>query len=190
MPFEFKRFSELPEIILIEPRVFADERGWFMEAYKKSEFARQGINAEFNQDNRSRSTAKGTIRGLHYQNEPAAQGKVVCCIVGEILDVAVDIRKGSPTYGRWVSAVLSEENHRALWIPSGFAHGLCTMAEVTEIGYKVTAEYSASHDRSIRWNDPSIGIKWPTMTPILSKKDAEAPFLRDADNNHIWRPAD
>ena len=190
MPFEFKRFAELCEIVVIEPRVFADERGWFIETYKRSEFAKNGINAEFTQDNHSRSTKKGTIRGLHYQKEEAAQGKLVCCIIGEIFDVAVDIRKGSPTYGKWVSTILSAENHKMLWVPPGFAHGICTTTNIAEIIYKVTAEYSAPHDRSIRWNDPTIAIRWPTTTPIVSKKDAEAPFLVGADNNFVWKRAD
>ena len=190
MPFEFKRFPELSQIVVITPRVFLDERGWFMETYKKSEFAKEGINAEFAQDNHSHSTAKGTIRGLHYQKEPAAQGKLVSCIVGEIFDVALDIRKGSPTYGKWISAILSAENHKMLWIPPGFAHGMCTTTDIADVVYKVTAEYSASHDRCVRWNDPAIAIRWPTMTPSLSMKDAEAPFLSEADNNFVWKRAD
>jgi dTDP-4-dehydrorhamnose 3,5-epimerase len=190
MPFKFKSFSDLPDVVLIEPKAFVDERGWFMESYKRSEFVREGISAEFIQDNHSRSTAKGTIRGLHYQREPAAQGKLVRCLVGKIFDVALDIRKGSPTYAKWVSATLSAENHEMLWIPPGFAHGTCATTDVSEIAYKVTTEYSAPHDRCVRWNDPAIGIKWPTTTPILSKKDAEAPILAEADNNFVWRRAE
>ena len=189
MPFNFKRFDNLPEVILIEPRVFPDERGWFAETYKKSEFGRQGIELDFVQDNHSCSTSRGILRGLHYQNEPAAQGKLVRCILGEIFDVAVDIRKGSPTYGQWVSAILSAQNRIMIWVPPGFAHGVLTTTDIAEIAYKVTFEYSPTHDRGIRWNDPTIGIKWPVVNPILSKKDAEAPMLKDADNDFLWEGA-
>ncbi|HVL49259.1 MAG TPA: dTDP-4-dehydrorhamnose 3,5-epimerase [Candidatus Thermoplasmatota archaeon] len=186
MPFDFKRFDDLPDVILIEPRAFADDRGWFMETYKRSEFVKHGIPTDFVQDNHSRSTAKGTIRGLHYQKNPTAQGKLVRAVVGGIFDVAVDIRKGSPTFGRWVSAELTAENRRMLWVPPGFAHGICTITDVAEIMYKVTAEYNAADDRGIRWNDPTLGIRWPTATPHLSKKDAEAPLLDAAENNFAW----
>ncbi|HXZ90198.1 MAG TPA: dTDP-4-dehydrorhamnose 3,5-epimerase [Candidatus Dormibacteraeota bacterium] len=187
MPFTFKRFERIPEVVLIEPRVFLDDRGWFRETYKKSDFTGQGIAFDFSQDNHSRSTAKGILRGLHFQKEPAAQGKVVRCVAGEIFDVAVDIRKGSPTYAKWVSASLSADNHAMVWVPPGFAHGVLTMSQVTEISYKVTSEYSPSNDRSVRWNDPEIGVKWPVTNPILSKKDAEAPLLKDVDNNFVWK---
>ena len=187
MPFEFKPFEHLPEVIVIEPKAFADERGWFAETYKKSKFTENGIAPEFIQDNHSRSTSKDILRGLHFQKEPAAQGKLVRCIVGEVFDVAVDIRRGSPTYCRWVSTTLSAENKRMIWVPPGFAHGVLTTSVIAEIVYKVTSEYSPNDDRSIRWNDPDIGIKWPVAKPILSKKDAEAPLLRDADNNFVWR---
>ena len=187
MPFNFKRCESIPEVTIIEPRIFSDERGWFAETYKKEEFEGQGINFTFVQDNHSRSTSRGILRGLHFQKEPAAQGKLVRCIVGEIFDVAVDIRKGSPTYGKWVSATLSAENRAMIWVPLGFAHGVLTMTEIAEISYKVTSEYSPSHDRGVRWNDPGIGIKWPIANPILSKKDAEAPLLKDVDNNFVWK---
>ncbi len=187
MPFEFKPFDALPEVIIIEPKAFPDERGWFAETYKKSEFAKYGIASNFPQDNYSRSTSKGILRGLHYQKEPAAQGKLVRCTVGEVFDVAVDIRKGSPTYGKWISATLSAENRHMIWVPPGFAHGVLTTTDIAELMYKVTCEYSQSHDRGIRWNDPAIGVKWPVVDPILSKKDADAPLLKDADNNFVWR---
>jgi len=186
MPFRFKRFDELPDIVIVEPEAVQDARGWFMETYKKSEFSNQGITEDFFQDNHSGSTVKGVLRGLHFQKQPAAQGKLVRCVVGEVFDVAVDIRRGSPTYSRWISAILSEVNRRMMWIPVGFAHGFLTTADVAEIEYKVTAEYSSAHDRAIRWNDPGIGIEWPVRNPMLSKKDAEAPFLKDADNNFVW----
>lgn len=187
MPFRFKRSSMLPDIIIIEPLAVDDERGWFMETYKKSEFSKHGISEDFNQDNHSCSTSKGVLRGLHFQKQPAAQGKLVRCVVGEVFDVAVDIRKGSPTYGRWVSEILSKENRRMIWIPAGFAHGFLTTTDVAEVEYKVTVEYSNSHDRAIRWNDPDIGIEWPARNPILSNKDAQAPFLKEADNDSVWR---
>ena len=187
MTLKFKRFDDLPEVITVEPQVHDDERGWFMETYRKSEFSNQGIVEDFLQDNHSYSSGKAVLRGLHFQKQPAAQGKLIRCVIGEIFDVAVDIRKGSPTYSRWVSATLSTENRRMTWIPVGFAHGFQTITEITEVEYKVTAEYSSEHDRGIRWNDPAIGIKWPVRNPILSRKDAEAPLLKDADNNFEWK---
>jgi len=187
MPFRFKRFENLSEIMLIEPVTFSDERGWFAETYKKHDFEEQGISLDFVQDNHSRSTSRGILRGLHFQNEPAAQGKLVRCIYGEIFDVAVDIRKGSPTYAKWVCATLSADNRAMVWVPPGFAHGVLTMTDIAEITYKVTSEYSPIHDRVVRWNDQYIGINWPISHPILSKKDADAPLLRDADSNFVWK---
>jgi dTDP-4-dehydrorhamnose 3,5-epimerase len=186
MSFTFTPFSKLPEVILIEPKAMVDDRGWFAETYRRSFFTKYGIPFDFPQDNHSYSTSRGVLRGLHFQKEPAAQGKLVRCLVGEAFDVAVDIRMGSPTYRRWVSATLSAENRHMVWVPPGFAHGFLTLTEVTEIAYKVTSEYSPSHDRSIRWNDTTIGIKWPIANPILSVKDANAPFLNDVDNNLVW----
>lgn len=186
MPFKFKRFDNLPEVMIIEPQVFSDVRGWFSETYRRSEFEAQGIAYDFPQDDQSRSTSQGTLRGLHFQKEPAAQGKLIRCILGEVFDVAVDIRKGSPTYAKWASTTLSADNRAMIWVPPGFAHGVLTTSEIAEITYKVTSEYSPNHDRSIRWNDPAIGINWPVATPLLSKKDAEAPLLKDVDNNFVW----
>ena len=188
MPFEFRAFSELPEVVLIEVKEFADERGWFAQTYRKSDFAKHGIPFEFPQDNHSRSTARGILRGLHFQKEPSAQGKLVRCLLGEVFDVAVDIRKGSPTYSKWVSTILSSENRDELWIPPGFAHGFLTLSPITEIAYKTTAEFNPSHDRGIRWNDPTIGIKWPIANPILSLKDENAPLLSEVDNNFVRNP--
>lgn len=185
--FEFRPSVGLPDVIVIEPRASVDERGWFLESYKRSEFEKHGIPFEFVQDNHSHSIAKGILRGLHFQKKPAEQGKLVRCVFGELFDVAVDIRKGSPRYAKWVSATLSAENQRMMWIPPGFAHGYLTMSGVSDVLYKVTCEYSPAHDRSVRWNDPTIGIKWPITNPILSKKDAEAPLLADADSNLVWR---
>ncbi len=187
MPFKFTRFESLPEVTLIEPQVYPDDRGWFAETFRKRDFEAQGITADFVQDNHSRSASRGILRGLHFQKEPVAQGKLVSCVLGEVFDVAVDIRKGSPTFAKWVSANLSADNHVMMWIPPGFAHGFQTISNAAEVFYKVTSEYSPSHDCSIRWNDPAMGINWPIPKPILSKKDAEAPSLKDVDNNFVWK---
>ncbi|MCQ6254061.1 dTDP-4-dehydrorhamnose 3,5-epimerase [Methanocaldococcus sp.] len=184
MPFKFRRL-EIPEVILIEPIVFEDERGFFMETYKYSEFSKFGIKEIFVQDNHSKSK-KGVLRGLHYQKNPNAQGKLVRCIRGEIFDVAVDIRKGSPTFGKWVGVILSEENKKMLYIPKGFAHGFCVLSEEAEVIYKCTAEYSPEDDRGIIWNDKDIGIDWPIKNPILSEKDKKHPPLREADINFVY----
>ena len=186
MPATFRPFPEMPDVVLVEPRAFADERGWFMETYKRSEFEAHGIPHAFAQDNHSRSAKRGVLRGLHYQKDPMAQGKLVRCVAGEIFDVAVDIRRGSPTYGRWVAATLSAENRHALWVPPGFAHGFVTLTELADVTYKTTSEYSAPHDRAIRWDDPALGIRWPVDAPLLSKKDAEAPLLAEADNGFTY----
>lgn len=185
MPFRFQRL-EIPEVVLIEPRVFWDERGFFMETYKLSDFAAFGINEKFVQDNHSRSI-RGVLRGLHYQNPPKAQGKLVRVLAGEIFDVAVDIRKGSPTYGKWVGIKLSAENKRMLYIPPGFAHGFCVLSDVAEVLYKTTAEYDPSCEAGIIWNDPDIGIDWPIKTPIISPKDASWPNLANAVNGFVYK---
>ncbi|MEZ0323909.1 MAG: dTDP-4-dehydrorhamnose 3,5-epimerase [Hydrogenothermaceae bacterium] len=181
MPFEFKML-EIPEVILIKPKVFKDERGFFLEVYKKSDFEKFGIDTDFIQDNHSGSV-KGVLRGLHYQKHPKAQGKLVRCIKGKIFDVAVDIRKNSKTFGKYVFAELSEENKHILWIPKGFAHGFLTLSDYAEIIYKVSgAEYSPEHDAGIIYNDPDINIKWPLeeiKEIILSEKDKKLPKLRD-----------
>lgn len=184
MPFSFKRL-EIPGLIIIEPQVFHDGRGFFMECYKHSEFASHGINNYFIQDNYS-SSKKGVIRGLHYQNPPKAQGKLVRVIAGEIFDVAVDIRKGSPTYGRWVGVILSSDNKKMFYIPPGFAHGFCVLSNKAEVFYKTTSEYSPQHEAGIVWNDPDIGIIWPVTEPIVSLKDASLPSLRDAENKFVY----
>jgi dTDP-4-dehydrorhamnose 3,5-epimerase len=188
MPFEFIK-TEIPDVILIKPKVFSDERGFFMESYKKSEFEKAGIDTDFVQDNHSKSV-KGVLRGLHYQKEPAAQGKLVRCIKGKIFDVAVDIRKKSPTFGKWVGYELSEENKFMLWIPKGFAHGFLTLSKEAEIIYKVSgSEYSPEHDRGIIWNDKTINIKWPVENIeniILSEKDKNLPTLENADINFVY----
>jgi len=179
MPFNFKRL-EIPEVILIKPTVFTDERGFFTEVYKKSDFLDFGIKNEFLQENHSLSKAKGVLRGLHFQTPPMTQGKLVRVIFGSVFDVAVDIRKNSPTFGSWVSAVLSGENKEMLYVPEGFAHGFCTLEENTEVIYKCSEIYSPGHDRGIIWNDLAIGINWPVENPVLSEKDKVWPLLKDA----------
>jgi dTDP-4-dehydrorhamnose 3,5-epimerase len=172
---------EPSEVQLIEPDVFEDQRGFFSESWNRERFAAGvGEDIDFVQDNHSRS-ARGVLRGLHYQLPPRPQGKLVRVLVGSIWDVAVDIRRSSESFGAWVGMELSAANHRQLWIPPGFAHGFLALTEADVI-YKVTEYYSREHDRSLRWDDPDIGIEWPLdEKPILSDKDADAPLLRDAE---------
>jgi dTDP-4-dehydrorhamnose 3,5-epimerase len=181
MPFRFDRL-QIPDIILIEAKKFSDDRGFFAETYKRSEFAAHGIPHTFVQSNSSRSV-RGVLRGLHYQKHPQAQGKLVMALTGQIFDVAVDIRRGSPTYGRWVGEVLSAENGRMIYVPEGFAHGFCVLSHEADVLYMVTDEYARELDRGIVWNDPEIGVQWPIADPVLSRKDAHLPLLKDADNN-------
>lgn len=157
-----------------------------METYSKEKLAKQGIDTDFIQDNHSFSANRGTIRGLHFQINPKAQAKLVRCTRGRILDVAVDIRKGSPTYKKWVSVELSEENKKQLFIPKGFAHGFATLTDNVEIQYKVDEYYSPENDRSIRFDDPEINIDWGIENPILSEKDMNAPLLKDSDSNFVY----
>lgn len=170
--------TSLPGVLLIEPTVFADSRGYFMETYNAERFREIGIDGPFVQDNQSRSL-RGVLRGLHFQ-EPNPQGKLVRCALGALFDVAVDIRVGSPQFGKWVGVELSDENRHMLWVPPGFAHGFCPLTEVADLAYKCTALYDAPSDRVIAWNDPDIGVEWPVSSPTLSPKDAEAPRLKDA----------
>jgi dTDP-4-dehydrorhamnose 3,5-epimerase len=165
----------MPDVCIVELTRHGDDRGWFVEFYKRSAFADRGITVEFRQDNQSLSAEPGTLRGLHYQAAPFGQGKLIRVIAGEIFDVAVDIRPGSATFGRWISLVLRDRDQRALWIPEGFAHGFQTLAAATQVLYKTTAEYSAPHERGIRWNDPALGIPWPIERPILSDRDRNWP---------------
>jgi dTDP-4-dehydrorhamnose 3,5-epimerase len=168
---------EIPDVVLISPKVFEDERGFFIETYKYDDFAGFGLSERFIQDNYSRSAKKGTLRGLHYQVEPKAQSKVIRVVRGSILDVAVDVRPGSGTYGKWVAATLSSENREMMYVPKGFAHGFCTLEDDTEIIYKCSETYSPEHERGIIWNDPDIGIKWPVADPVLSGRDKEWPLF-------------
>lgn len=184
MKFVFTRL-EIPDVILIEHELFKDARGFFVEAYKEKDFTEHGI-PPFVQDNYSRS-AYGVLRGLHYQIEPASVGKLIRCLRGKIFDVAVDIRKGSPYYGKWVSRELSEDTNEMLYIPPGFAHGFCVLSEIADVFYKMTGYYSPQHDRGILWSDSDLAIPWPIARPEVSTKDAQAPRLKDADNNFVYR---
>lgn len=174
--------TRIPDVLILEPKVFGDARGFFSESYNQKTFAEvTGLDVQFVQDNHSRSS-KGVLRGLHYQLPPHAQGKLVRCVRGAVFDVAVDIRRSSPTFGQWVGVELSEDNHRQFWIPPGFAHGFLTLTDTADFLYKTTAHYAPSHDRSMAWNDPGIGIVWPDtgMAPQLSAKDLVAPTLDEA----------
>ncbi len=175
--------TDIEGVYIIEPKVFGDHRGWFMEIYNKKKLAEQGLKVDFIQDNHSFSEKKGTLRGLHFQINPKAQAKLVRCTRGKILDVAVDIRVGSPTYKKWITVELSEENKKQLFIPKGFAHGFVTLTDNVEVQYKVDEYYFPENDRSIRYDDPDIGVNWGIDNPILSEKDAKAPLLKDSDNN-------
>lgn len=187
MPFTFQRLA-IPDVMLIRPKVFDDERGFFLESYKWSDFAEHGITEHFVQDNHSRS-ARHVLRGLHYQRNPKAQGKLIRCMKGAILDVAVDIRRGSPYFGKWVWAELSDLNVEMLYIPPGFAHGFLVLSEHAEMYYKTTEEYAPDEDRGIIWNDQVIGIKWPVSSPVLSEKDMGHPVLQNADINYEYEGA-
>jgi dTDP-4-dehydrorhamnose 3,5-epimerase len=173
--------TKIPEVLIFEPVVHGDERGFFVETWRQSEFEKLGINESFVQDNQSKSS-QGTLRGLHYQ-VINPQGKLVRAIQGEIFDVAVDIRRGSPTFGQWVGEILSSTNHRQLWVPPGFAHGFYVLSDTAQIVYKCTEYYAPEGDRSLRWNDQSIAINWPLLNeePLLSEKDRTAPLLKDAE---------
>lgn len=176
MSFSFEK-QPIKDVILVTPKVFGDNRGFFMETYKKTDFEQNGIFGEFTQDNHSKST-KGVLRGLHYQNEPFAQAKLVRCIKGKIYDVAVDIRKISPTFGKYVKVELSEENKKMLFIPKGFAHGFVALSDEVEIVYKTQGEYETSADKGVLWNDKQINIDWEIdFDPILSDKDKNQPKL-------------
>ena len=177
MPFTFTD-GKIPGLIIVEPRVFPDDRGFFFESHKQSDFVESGIPGPFVQDNHS-SSSRGVLRGLHFQTEPHAQGKLVRVTRGKLWDVAVDIRKGSSTFGKWQGIELSEANRCMFYIPPGFAHGFIALEDETELQYKCTAEYNAQADGGIRWDDPEIGIKWPITDVLVSPKDEELPYLKD-----------
>ncbi len=175
----------LPEVLLIEPDRFGDARGYFLETWRQQRYADAGIKLPFVQDNLSRST-QGILRGLHLQR-PNEQGKLVYVLEGEVFDVAVDVRVGSPNFGKWTGAALSSADHRQLWIPPGFAHGFCVTSEMALFAYKCTAPYSAADEVGVSWNDPAIGIPWPVAAPKLSGKDAVLPKLADIDRARLPR---
>lgn len=171
----------IPDVKLVTPRRYGDNRGFFSEVYTRASFTAAGIHADFVQDNHSLSTERGVVRGLHYQIPPASQAKLVRVVRGAILDVAVDIRRGSPTFGKHVAEILSAENWRQMFIPSGFAHGFATLEPETEVLYKVTTVYAPTLERGIRWNDPALGIDWGVdeATVVLSERDQKHPLLAD-----------
>ncbi len=173
-------------LLVIQPEVFRDARGYFFEVYHKEKFSRMGLDVEFIQDNESKSL-KNTIRGLHYQIDPHAQGKLIRVLEGTIRDVAVDIRKGSPTFGQHFSIDITAESHTHVWIPAGFAHGFSVLSETAVILYKCTSLYSKEHERGIHYNDPSLSIDWGVQSPIVSEKDLALPCISDAEMNFLYR---
>ncbi len=184
MPFEFERQS-IPDVILVKPKVFGDNRGFFMETYKKSEFAQNGIGVEFNQDNHSKSS-EHVLRGLHYQAKPYGQAKLVRCVRGRIYDVAVDIRPNSKTFGQYVKVELSENNKNMLYIPEGFAHGFVVLSDEAELCYKASGEYNKDADRGVLWSDKDINIDWEiNFEPILSDKDKVQPTLKEINKEEL-----
>ncbi len=184
MPFEFER-QKIKDVVLVKPKVFGDNRGFFLESYKKTDFVNNGIDVEFNQDNHSKST-KGVLRGLHYQAKPYGQAKLVRCSRGRIYDVAVDIRPDSPTFGQYVKVELSEDNKQMLFIPEGFAHGFVVLSDEAELLYKASGEYAPQADRGIMWSDKDINIDWEIdFEPILSEKDKVQPTLKEINKKEL-----
>ena len=171
----------IPDVLIIKPRVYNDDRGYFFESYNRSDFTAAGIGADFMQDNESRSM-KGVLRGLHFQKPPYAQGKLVRVVSGAVLDVAVDLRRNSPWFGKWVSVELTEQNKWMCWIPAGFAHGFISLEDNTVFIYKCTNVYNAASEGSVRWNDTDLNINWGNIIPVLSPKDQAAPLFRDLGN--------
>lgn len=176
--------TSLEGVLIVEPKVFDDSRGYFMEVYHRERYRSEGIDAEFVQDNLSFSL-KNTLRGLHYQL-PHAQAKLIQVLTGEIFDVAVDIRRGSPTFGRWLGVRLSRENNHQIFIPAGFAHGFCVLSESAHVAYKCSDFYSSADEKGILWSDPDIGIEWPIHSPVLSEKDGKYPLLSEISLNNLF----
>lgn len=175
--------TKLPGVVIVEPQVFGDHRGWFMESWSQKTMEAHGLNCDFVQDNQSYTARKGTLRGIHFQQYPMAQTKLVRVTRGAVMDVAVDLRKDSPTYKQWIAVELSAENRKQLLIPQGFGHAFLTLTDDVEFVYKCDNFYSKEHDRNIRFDDPELGVEWGIAEPILSEKDASAPFLKDSDCN-------
>lgn len=176
--------TEIPDVVVVQHQMHGDSRGFFAETFRENAYHEGGIKVRFVQENQSRSAA-GILRGLHYQLDPRAQGKLVRCARGRILDVAVDIRKGSPWYKKWVSVELTEENRKSLWVPPGFAHGFYALTDC-DVFYRQTDYWAPELDRGIRWNDPEFAIAWPSKTPTLSPRDEKHPLLKDAENNFVF----
>jgi dTDP-4-dehydrorhamnose 3,5-epimerase len=172
--------TDIPEVLIVEPKVFGDVRGFFLETYQHERYAAHGISLPFIQDNLSRSS-RGVLRGLHFQN-PMSQGKLVSVVKGRVLDVALDVRRGSPTFGRHVAVELDDDNRRQLWVPRGFAHGFVVLSETADFAYKCDNNYSPKDETVVRWNDPELGIAWGIDNPSLSVRDAAAPLLKDVSN--------
>jgi len=185
MPFTFSP-TRIADVIVIEPRLFPDERGFFMETYKRSEFADHGIHDPFVQCNQSRSV-RGILRGLHFQKKPRAQGKLVRVLSGAIYDVAVDLRNGAPTYGQWVGVELSAANNKMLYAPAGFAHGFCVVSNEADIAYMTSDEYAPAQESGIAWDDPDLNIAWPIAAPLLSERDRKWSRLRNTDTGFIYQ---
>ncbi len=179
--------TEVQDVYILEPKVFGDNRGWFMESWSQRKMEEAGLFYNFVQDNQSFSATKGTLRGLHFQKGDAAQAKLVRCTKGAVIDVAVDMREGSPTYKKWVAVELSAENYRQLLIPRGFLHGFVTLTDDVEFMYKADNYYSPENDRGIRWNDPEIGVDWGVENPIISEKDSKTPFLKESDIDFVYK---
>lgn len=178
--------TKLPDVKILEPDVFGDHRGWFMETWSQKKLAELGVNLTFVQDNQSFTAKRGTLRGIHFQNGEWSQAKLVRVVAGAVIDVAVDLRKGSPTYLQWVGVELSAENKRQLLIPRGFGHGFVTLTDDVEFVYKVDNDYNKESDRSVRFDDPQIGVDWGVSDPVLSDKDKNAPFLKDSDCSFVY----
>jgi dTDP-4-dehydrorhamnose 3,5-epimerase len=178
--------TKLKDLYILEPRVYGDGRGWFMESWSRRSMEEAGLRYDFVQDNHSYSARKGTLRGIHFQKGSFAQAKLVRCVRGAVLDYAVDLRKGSPTYLQWTAVELSADNRRQLLSPRGFGHAFLTLTDDVEFLYKADNAYVPEADRSIRWNDPDIDIRWAEAEPILSEKDKNAPLLRDSDVDFIY----
>lgn len=180
MGFEFQR-TDLPDVIIVSPRIFEDERGYFFENYRQSGFQSLGITDNFIQTNIS-SSRRGVVRGMHYQERPSAQAKLVSVTSGVIFDVVVDIRKGSPDFGKWVGVTLSSENRKSLFVPEGFAHGFCAISDCADVLYSCTAEYDPTREAGFKWNDPEVGIEWPIDIETVSEKDDALPLLENIDS--------
>lgn len=178
--------TAIPEVIVLTPRVFPDDRGFFFETYSEAALAAAGIEFHAVQENHIMNVKAGVLRGLHFQNDPHSQAKIVRCIAGEVDDVAVDLRKGSPTYLKWVMVRLTAENKKQIYLPKGFAHGVISRSEYSEVQYVVDEGYAPECDRNVAWNDPDIGVQWETDTPVLSPKDQNAPCLRASDCNFTY----